>query len=452
MTPLEHLAAWLADLKPASIPLPQHQLARLRVVDSLGLIAAAADHPAGKSLAAWADLNRGAGASVLVTGRQASPSSAALVHGSLAHVRDFDDTFAETVVHPGSTIIPAALALAEECDASFDMLTTAIVAGYEVAARLGAPAGRGFHTRGFHATGLVGPIAAAAAAGLVRRLDADRLADAMGLATSMSSGLLAFLGDGGWSKWMHTGWSAHGGVVAAQLASTNFRGPRQGLDHRFGFYGAFLDDSNVNLTPLVEGLGETWRGSEAKPKLYPCAHVIHPYIDAVLAFRTQELNATADIASICCILAPWAISIVAEPRETKLRPRNDLDAIASLPFMLAAALIDGRVDLATLAPTSLARVQVHELATRIFCRSDESLGADFDGRIEFVTHGGQQTHRSVLLVEPSEDHVVAKFRANTAQLRGDACAALLTLVLEQAPTGRALMRAALAAFAPSAPP
>jgi hypothetical protein len=107
---------------------------------------------------------------------------------------------------------------------TLDALSTAIVIGYEVAARLGMMAGRGFHARGFHATGVVGPIAAAAAAGHLMRLDASRLADAMGLATSMSSGLLAFLGDGGWSKWMHTGWSAHGGLIAAQLANTGFRG------------------------------------------------------------------------------------------------------------------------------------------------------------------------------------------------------------------------------------
>jgi 2-methylcitrate dehydratase PrpD len=238
MTPLERLADWVSALRPEHIPAEQHGMARLRLIDTFGLIAAAAGHPAGRSLIAWANLNPGSGATVLATGAQTLPVIAALVHGSLAHARDFDDTFIETVVHPGSTVIAAALAAAEPCDAPFDLLSAAIVAGYEIAARLGAVAGRGFHARGFHATSIVGPVAAVAAAGVLMRLDSSHLADAMGLSTSMSSGLLAFLGDGGWSKWMHTGWSAHGGLIAAQLAGTGFRGPRQGLDHRYGLFGA----------------------------------------------------------------------------------------------------------------------------------------------------------------------------------------------------------------------
>jgi 2-methylcitrate dehydratase PrpD len=95
-----------------------------------------------------------------MTGKQALAATAALVHGSLAHARDFDDTYIDSVVHPGSTVIAAALAAGESVDAPFDALSTAIVIGYEVAARLGMVAGRGL-ARGFHATGIVGPIAAA---------------------------------------------------------------------------------------------------------------------------------------------------------------------------------------------------------------------------------------------------------------------------------------------------
>ena len=345
MTPLETIAAWASRITAAEIPGAQHALARLRLLDTLGLIAAAADHPAGRSLAAWSAAETSAGATVLISGRQAAPATAALVHGSLAHARDFDDTFPDTVVHPGSTVIAATLAAGERADAGFDDLTSAIVVGYEIAARLGAVAGRGFHARGFHATGIVGPIAAAAAAGRMLRLDPSAMADALGLATSMSGGLLAFLGDGGWSKWLHTGWSAHGGLIAAEIAGQAFRGPRHALDHRYGLYGAFLGEPEASLDVLTEGLGHTWRGAGARPKQYPCAHVIEPYVDAALALRAEGRVSAETVQSLECILAPWALPIVGEPRDTKVAPRNDLEAIASLPFMLAAALADGRVDL-----------------------------------------------------------------------------------------------------------
>ena len=109
MTPLETLAKWTSEIAVADIPAAQHRRARLRLLDTLGLIAAAAEHPVGRSLAAWADANRGSGAHVLISGCATSPAVAALVHGSLAHARDFDDSFSETVVHPGSIVVAATL-------------------------------------------------------------------------------------------------------------------------------------------------------------------------------------------------------------------------------------------------------------------------------------------------------------------------------------------------------
>ena len=383
----------------------------------MGLIAAAAGHEAGASLRAFADANPGTGATVLMTGKQTLAATAALVHGSLAHARDFDDTYIDSVVHPGSTVIAAALAAGESVDAPFDALSTAIVIGYEIAARLGMVAGRGFHARGFHATGIVGPIAAAAAAGHLMRLDTSRLADAMGLATSMSSGLLAFLGDGGWSKWLHTGWSAHGGLIAAQLANSGFRGPRQGLDHRFGLYGAFLGNADVDLAALGDGLGSVWQGATAQAKLYPCAHVIQPYINAGLALREEKL-AVESIASIRCVMAPWAMPIVGEPRDTKIAPRNDLEAIASLPFMLAAALVEGRVDLGNACPSNHPQHR-NQGAGRIASLAKPILrsASGFDGRMEIVRSDGQTLSRAVGLTPPNEAQIIAKFRANTAPVR-----------------------------------
>jgi 2-methylcitrate dehydratase PrpD len=444
--PLERLAEWIGALVPDRVPADQHRLARIRLVDTLGLIAAAAGHEAGTSLRAFADANPGTAATVLLTGRQALPSTAALVHGSLAHARDFDDTYIDSVVHPGSTVIAAALAAGESVDAPFDALSTAIIIGYEIAARLGMVAGRGFHARGFHATGIVGPIAAAAAVGHLMRLDASRLADAMGLATSMSSGLMAFLGDGGWSKWMHTGWSAHGGLIAAQLADTGFRGPRQGLDHRFGLYGAFLGNADVDFAALADGLGSVWRGATAQAKLYPCAHVIQPYIDAGLALREEKL-AVENIASIRCVMAPWAMPIVGELRDTKIAPRNDLEAIASLPFMLAAALVEGRVDLATLAPGAIQNAEVRALANRVACEADASLGTGFDGRMEIVRSDGQRLSRAVSVTPPNEAQIIAKFRGNTAAVPQAACDALLGALLNEMPRCGELMRLATAAIA-----
>jgi 2-methylcitrate dehydratase PrpD len=442
MTPLEGLAAWASGVRPADIPAEQFKLVRLRLLDTLGLIAAAAAEPACQSMLQWAGAWAGAGTStIVINGARAHPAIAALVHGTLAHARDFDDTFPDSVVHPGSVVVPAALGLAEQLDASFAELSTAIVVGYEVAARLGKIAGRSFHARGFHATGIVGPIAAAATASHLLRLARESSADALGLATSMSSGLLAFLADGGWSKWMHAGWAAHGGIIAAELAKAHCCGPRHAFDHAAGLFGAFVGGAS-DLSPLLEGLGSIWLGAGAQPKYYPCAHVIQPFIDAALSLRCKEQ--ASEIAAIRCAVAPWAFPIVCAPRETKLAPRNDLEAIASLPFMLAAALCDGKVDLETLRPQTLVRDDLRSLAARIECEPDEKLGTGFDGTITVVHADGKTTRRSVGLQPFDERCLRQKFHTNVARfyLSPMHAHALETALLEREPGAREIVRLA----------
>jgi 2-methylcitrate dehydratase PrpD len=410
------LADWCAAVRPGEVPAPQMELAKLRILDTVGLVLAAADTaPARAVLDLVATQGGGEEGTLIGSARRLPAASAALAHATLAHCRDFDDTYADTVVHPGSTVVSTALAVGEAVGADgFEMLA-AIAVGYEVAARLGAAAGRKFHRRGFHATGIVGPLAAAAAAGRLYRLSGQRIAAAMGLAGSMSGGLMEFLADGAWSKWLHTGWSAHGGIVAAQLAARGFRGPETVLDGRYGLYAAFLGEGEAELGPVTAGLGRDWRGGAALFKYYPCAHVIQPFIDAALALRAEHRLAAADIAEVRCTVPPWAVPIVCEPRPRKLRPENDLEAIASLPFLVAAALADGRVDLDTLDSASLARADLRRMAALIRHREDAALTAGFDGRFEMTAKDGSGFERAATSAAPDAGKLRDKFRRNAAR-------------------------------------
>src|SRR5262249_25563518 len=160
------------------------------------------------------------------------------------------------------------------------------------------------------------------------------------------------------------------------------------------------------LGVITSDLGRTWLGATARAKHFPCAHVIEPYIDAALAWRSEGRIRADAVQSIRCAVAPWALPIVAEPRAVKIAPTNDLEAIASLPFMVAGALCEGRVDLATLQPETLGRADIRALAARITCEGDATLGSGFDGRIG-ATADGVLISCDVALAPPSEERMVA---------------------------------------------
>ena len=140
-------------------------------------------------------------------------------------------------------VIPAALALAEAHDAPGALLETAIAAGYEVMIRTGLALDPSVaRLRGWHLTGVCGPLGAAAAGAVLLGLDGERCAWALGLAGTQGAGLFAFNADGTMSKRLHPGFAARAGVTAVQLAARGVSGPTQLYEAADGgFLAAFSD-------------------------------------------------------------------------------------------------------------------------------------------------------------------------------------------------------------------
>jgi 2-methylcitrate dehydratase PrpD len=445
------LAGWFGRLAWRAVPEEQRELARLRLLDTLGLMLGASQSEAASIARERAQQNRGAGASS-VTGAiaQVPPEWAAFANGIMAHCLDYDDTFPDSVVHPGSIVVPVALAIGEERGASGAEVLTAIAGGYELAARIARAGGRRFHERGFHASGIFAPIVAAFVAGRLMRMRAEAVANAVGLAASMSGGLMAFLADGSWSKWLHLGWGNFGGILAAQLAGLGFRGPAGALDGRHNLYDAFLGTPPVEFRAIAAGLGERWIGETALFKLYPCAHVIQPYIDLALAMRAEHGLEPRAVRRVTCSVAPWAVPIVCEPAAEKRRPVTMLQAIASLPFHVAAAIVDGRVDLDTLGDAARNRAPLLALAGRVGYQVDPGLEG-FAARIEIELADGRRIANSGLAGEADAERLSGKFHSLALRAlpheRADELA-LAAAQLAEAPDARALT-AILRAAAPA---
>jgi 2-methylcitrate dehydratase PrpD len=407
------LARWFEALDWPSLPERQRELAALRVLDTVGLFLGGAGTEATAIARAYAQRQAAGRSAIVASPHSARAGWAAFANGVAAHCWDFDDTFPDSVVHPGSIVVPTALAVGEDVGASGAEVLIAITGGYEIAARLGCVAQRRLHHRGLHASGVFAPIVAAFVAGRLMRLPPTSVASAVGLAASMSGGLLAFLEDGSWSKWLHFGWGNLGGILAAELAADGFRGPLGALDGRHNLYAALIGDPPPDQTALTADLGGEWRNEIALFKLYPCAHVIHAYIDLALKLRRSLDIDHQQIRRIKLKVAPWAVPIVCEPVAEKTHPATTMQAIASLPFNVAAAFADGSVGIETLEDTSRARADVCALAEHTDYEIADLPG--FAGEITIETADGLIHASSGAAAEADTERLVGKFTALAAR-------------------------------------
>jgi len=363
MTLAEQLAAFTADLDITRVPPAVVDSVKLRVLDVLGIALAASAHEFAPSvlgaLESW-----GSGDCTVVGAKTGAPLPLAiLANGTLAHGLDFDDTHAGSITHASAVVVPAALS-AGECErVSGRAVLAAAVAGYEAITRIGLAAPGAFHARGWHATSVCGVFAATLAVGKVMQLDAGRLTSALGLAGSFASGVMEHLTDGSWSKRVHAGWAGQGGAVAATLARGGFRGPATILEGRFGLYATTLGRA-PDAAPFAT-LGREWETLAVIYKPYPCCHLAHAYLDCALALRRDHALAPEQVAGVECLVPAGEVPIICEPRDAKLAPRTSYDAQFSLPYTVAAALVDGRVTLDTFALERLGDPRLLTLAGRV---------------------------------------------------------------------------------------
>jgi 2-methylcitrate dehydratase PrpD len=376
--------------------------AKRRLLDVIGNALAATDTaPAAAARSVTARWDGIAEAGVIGSTERRPAPAAALVNGTLAHALDFDDTHLPSVLHPSSSVVPAALAVAEARGRSGADALTAIAAGNELNVRLGSVGYDAkqrvnlFFERGLHATSICGALACAGTAALLLGLDSEGVANAIGIAASMGAGILEANRTGGSVKRVHCGWAAHAGVCAAELAESGLTGPPTVLEGRFGFFQAYCGDGAAP-TALVDGLGERWEMLSVFFKPYPCNHFTHPGIDAALQLQAEGLDPD-DVLEIELGAPTAVLRTIGEPYEEKIRPRSGYHAQFSGPFTVAAALLGGGglgLYLDDFTDERARDPQRLDLAARVRCVADEECDrifpVRFPARLRVRTRGGAE--------------------------------------------------------------
>lgn len=330
------LAEWALAFTPANLQaLDIEQMQRL-LLDYVGVTFGGADRPWVVSLHDWARKFEGTGGSrVVASGLLVASHVAALVNGAAAHSFELDDTHDGSMSHPGSVVISAALAVAAERRSRADELLAAVIAGYEVIARVGRAAGANrVIAAGFHPTPLFGVFGAATAAAKLYNLDVTGLCRAWGHALSLTAGSMQFSQEtaGAEVKRMHAGYGAHNGVLAAQFAMAGIGAPHNAIDGRYGFLPLYSQSPDLEALSAPGPLAI----HEISLKPYSCCRLLHSMIDGLREATNHFSLPFERIASIR-VAGPSKL-----PQQHVIRrPATPMAAQYSLPFTVGATLAFG---------------------------------------------------------------------------------------------------------------
>ena len=392
MNPTAAIAQFVTALRYDKLPGEAITTAKIAILDCLGVMLAGTNE---RSAKICADLARAEQAreesTVFGQGFRSSALNAAFANGTAAHALDFDHSFT-LMGQPTAAIIPAIFSLAEAVGASGRQVIEAYVAGFETTAKLVLT----LRTRaedGWHPPSTLGAFGSAVACARLLRPELGQVEMSIGIVASMASGLVCNFGT--MSKPLHVGLGARSGVLAAKLAQSGFTAHAQAIESGAGFYEVFYPGAMPDKQPLDE-LGTSYelinRGVRIKP--YPCGGLTHPAIDAVLQYRAEHRLTAEMVESID----------VAVPQHTFDRisfrvPRNGLEGKFCIPYLVARAIIDGKLFLEAFTDDAVRDQAVLTLAERVNMHADASLKATAAGarpcRVTITLRNGQTHSRQV---------------------------------------------------------
>jgi 2-methylcitrate dehydratase PrpD len=328
------------------LPASAVQSARRDLLDTFGCMLGGSGSPGIDELCAVTSHWGGREESrVLLRGTRLPAPQAALLNASMGHALDFDDTLdTGGSIHPGVSVLASVLAVADSLDrvSGRDVLL-AVALGLDISCRVALAS---TVDRGWHRTAALGVFGAAAAAGKLIGLTAEQMLNAFGIAYSHAAGNRQCILDGALTKRMQAGQAASAGVFSAVLARTGFTGAHNIFNGRFGFFELYQPNGH-DAALLLRDLGTAFCGEALSYKPYPCGRPLHAAIDAALAARAAlGITAAEDIDAVTIEADPAGHADQFGGAPAKRRPTQVVEAQFAQPFLVATALVRGRVGIA----------------------------------------------------------------------------------------------------------
>lgn len=346
---------------------PEHLRHTARaLIDTVAVAVAGRNEPASTIALDYAREHGGKHmATAWAAGIQLPIEAAALYNGVSGHVLDFDDVTSPLRGHPSIALLPPLVALAESHGKSGKELAAAFVVGFEVICKLAKAMVADHYAKGWHSTPSIGTIAAAVGGARLLNLSRDQIVNAIAIALAQTAGTRANFGT--MAKSFQAGQCGAAAIRAVLLAQRGFTGTPNALDGPFGYIALY--GNGESLEAQLHTLGKApleFDASGFEIKKYPLCYATHRAIDGLLDLR-EEHGLTLDQVERVEILSNYrALVPLIYPR-----PKTGLEGKFSMHYAVTAALLDGRVKLASFTDEAVRRPEVQQFFERIDAREDQ---------------------------------------------------------------------------------
>jgi len=334
------MAQWAENLKFEQLSQDAVHQAKRFLLDSLGCaLGGYLQHDVRIALEVLKEVGGSGPATVIGSGSRMDPVSAALANALMIRVMDYNDIYwKQDPSHP-SDIFPAAIACCERAGSDGRELIVGLVLGHEFEMRFCEAAFPGIRERGWHhatLTAFVSPVVA----GRALRLGWEQIQHAIGISASRHSTLGAVTA-GKLTMMKNTvdPMATQSGVLAALLAEKGYTGPEHVVDGKEGLAQCFGPEWRLGV--LLDGLGDSWRITQCGMKAFPTEALTHTPISAVLDLVREHDLKPEQVQKIHIRSLARAADILADP--SKYDPHTKETADHSLPYVIAAALVDRQV-------------------------------------------------------------------------------------------------------------
>lgn len=311
-------------------------------------------------------------ATIFSGGGKVPVHAAVFANSTAGRTLDYDDVHEQAHLHATVAVVPPALAISEMTKVSGEEFIVSVILGFELLARMGLALKKGPGATGMSTTYQGASLAAALVGARLFGFDRETMHNALGIAYSQMAGNQQVIREGVDLMVIQQGLSGMSGMIAVEMARNGLTGPKEVFTGRYGYFPVY-HPQRYDVDVFTKDLGKAWEIKNTSIKPFPCCKLIHTALQAALDLRAENTLLPQDITEVRVGINTEDYDMICEPLEKKRQPKTVVDAIYSIPYVIAAALVFGKIGLDDFTVDAIRRHEVLEFSKIVKPMKDGNL-------------------------------------------------------------------------------